>query len=900
MWLIALGGIPEDKCESELIKDVLKHVWNKLQPSFTLSLGSIEKLVGTDSTLLELRLLLDLEANDVRYIGICGMGGMGKTTISRLVYERISHTFEVSNFLADVRKYGQNGLVQLQKQLLSHILKKQNIKIWDVYSGSTMIKNCFCDKKVLLILDDVDQLNQLEMLVGKKEWFGTGSRIIVTTRDERVLLEHGIEKSYKVKGLNNNKALQLFSWNAFKKYRPEKQYLELSKCFIQYSRGLPLALKTLGSYLYKRSLDEWSSALDKLEKVPNVTIFHTLKISYDGLDEMEKRMFLDVACFHKGKEKGQVIEMLDSRGFCGSIGIQVLHEKSILTIEYGNGFEPDKVQMHDLMQEMAWEIVRQESYDDIGQRSRLWLRNDILHVLANNTGTEAIEAMVLCLPKVEEVHWNPEAFSKMSKLKVLQFDNLIISPGPKTLPNSIRILEWRCYPSKFLPPSFQPEFLTKLSLPHSEIVQLWNGVKYIGNLKSLDLSFSRNLIRTPDFTGTPNLETFNVMGCTNLVEIHPSISVLKRLKTLNLGHCGRVESFPSHEMPGGKKKKPLQVLRFGIFWRKSPEPWGVVLPSLDGLCCLERLDLSDCNLYEGAIPDGIGCLFSLRDLNLSGNNFVILPSGITRLCNLRFLNLKRCERLQELPDLPSNRWLCINADDCTCLKVVPVASELSTYLTLLSRFSSINCFGLVDNVGGINILVSILRRFLEAFYLRQFLEVPGFQFKLDIVTPGNVIPKWFNYQRVGDSIMLKVPSHLKGKNRLGIVLCAVFADEQNALLDEFNSFTILCSSSAFGSVYGPIFEVGHLVSDHIWVSYAPLSHWYYRRPILIDFEACYCGSQRKGMGPRFRRIKKCGACLVNHDIDSHKSSEAAPAPGAILKRTHEHDERLPRKRSRED
>lgn len=148
--------------------------------------------------------------------------------------------------------------------------------------------------------------------------------------------------------------------------------------------------------------------------------------------------------------------------------------------------------------------------------------------------------------------------------------------------------------------------------------------------------------------------------------------------------------------------------------------------------------------------------------------------------------------------------------------------------------------------------------------------------------------------------MLKVPSHLEGKNRLGIVLCAVFADEQNALLDEFNSFTILCLSSAFGSFYGPIFEVGHLVSDHIWVSYAPLSHWYYGRPISINFEAFYCGSQRRGMGPRFRRIKKCGAFLVNHYIDSHKSSEGAPAPGAILKRTHEHDERLPRKRSRED
>ncbi|CAL8173722.1 unnamed protein product [Prunus armeniaca] len=488
--------------ETELITEIVDAVWDKVHPTFSL-LDSSEILVGLDTKLKEIDLHLDTSANDVRFVGIWGMGGMGKTTLARLVYERISHSFEGSSFLANVREvYATHGPVPLQKQLLSDILRKENIQVYNAHSGFTMIKRCLCNKKVILILDDVDKSNQLEMLIREKDCFGLGSRIIITTRDERLLVEHGIEKIYEVMPLTEDEAFYLFSMKAFKKDDIEEDYRELSKNFINYAGGLPLALQTLGSFLYKRSRDEWMSALDKLKQAPDREIFQILKISYDGLEEMQKKIFLDVACFPKFGDKEKVIEILDSCGFVGTrIAIHVLIEKSLLSISNTS------LSIHDLIQEMAWEIVRQESPDEPGGRSRLWLHSDIVHVLKNNTGTEAIEGIVLCLREFEAAHLNPEAFTKMCKLKLLKINNLRLSLGPKYIPNSLRILEWSCYPSKCLPPSFQPVELAVLHLQHSKIDRLWNGIKYMVKLKSIDLSYSENLTKTPDFTGTQNDRT---------------------------------------------------------------------------------------------------------------------------------------------------------------------------------------------------------------------------------------------------------------------------------------------------------------------------------------------------------------------------------------------------------
>ncbi|XP_021809133.1 TMV resistance protein N-like [Prunus avium] len=927
--------------DTELITKIVDAVWDKVYPTFSL-LDSSEILVGLDTKLKEIDLHLDTSANDVCFVGIWGMGGMGKTTLARLVYERNSRSFEGSSFLANVREvYATHGLVPLQKQLLSNILGQTNIQVYDAYSGFTMIKRCLCNKKVLLILDDVDHSDQLEMLIREKDCFGLGSRIIITTRDERLLVEHGIEKVYKVMPLTQDEALYLFSRKAFRKDDLEEDYLELSKNFINYAGGLPLALKTLGSFLYKRSRDEWKSALDKLKQAPDRKSFQILKISYDGLEEMQKKIFLDVACFHKFGDKEEVIEILDSCGFVGTrIVIHVLMEKSLLS-------KSDKyVYMHDLIQEMAWEIVRQESFDEPGGRSRLWLYSDIVHVLTNNAGTEAIEGIVLRLHEFEAAHWNPEAFTKMCKLKLLKINNLCLSLGPKYLPNSLRFLEWSWYPSKCLPPSFQPVELAELRLQHSKIDHLWNGIKYMVKLKSVDLSYSENLTRTPDFTGTQNLERLAFEGCTNLVKIHPSIASLKRLRVLNFKNCKSIKSLPSEvklesletfdlsgcsklkkipefvgemknfsklslsftaveqmpssnihsmaslkelDMSGISMRDPPSSLvsvknielprswhsffTFGLFPRKNPDPLSLVLASLKDLRFLKHLNLKDCNLCEGAIPEDIGLLSSLETLNLEGNLFVSLPASISGLSKLRMFTLKNCKRLQKLPSLPSNGPLdfYVFTDNCTSLKIFPDSSRMcgvtETWIT------SFNCFSLVDDQGSSFVIYSTLKKFLQ--------ESPRSLSFFTIVIPGSEIPEWFNNQSVGDSVIETLPSDSNSK-WMGFAICALFVPVQEisatATKRNFIDFRCLYTSNTLaGPVYSMIVDAV-ASSDHLWLILLSRQHCFrgpggrcgtYWREKCCDHKIRFRFYTRSGRGEKtWVKVKGCGVrALYEQDAE---------------------------------
>ena len=317
--------------------------------------------------------------NNVYMIGIYGMGGIGKTTLARVVYDKFRDYFEGSSFIANVREDSQkHGLPRLQKQLLVDILKNKEIDIPNVYDGVNMINKTLRLKRVLLVIDDVNHLDQLEKLVGEKNWFGLGSWIIITTRDKHVLVQHEVLKRYKPKVLNNDDASKLFCLKAFKMEQPKEGYVQLSQKVVEYANGLPLALVTLGSYLVGRSIDQWKSALNSFKRTKG-EIFDILKISYDGLEEMWKEIFLDIACFFRGMEKEQVIEILEDCGFDARIGISVLEERSLLTMDGGKC-----LRMHDLLQEMGEKIVCPKPGENLEKQSRLWLDEDLLHVLEDN------------------------------------------------------------------------------------------------------------------------------------------------------------------------------------------------------------------------------------------------------------------------------------------------------------------------------------------------------------------------------------------------------------------------------------------------------------------------------------------------------------------------------------
>ncbi|CAL2270487.1 unnamed protein product [Prunus armeniaca] len=679
-------------------------------------------------------LLLGAGVHDVRFIGIWGMGGIGKTTIARVVRERISLEFEFSIFLENVRDNVQKGgLISQQREILSRISMK-TIDIFDVHEGSTMIRRLLRHKKVLLILDDVNDSDHLDYLAGKQEWFGSGSRVLIATRNEHLLIEHGVKRRFQVKHQNHDDALKFFSWKAFGKDHLEKNYIHLSSYVVSYADGLPLALKVLGSFLHGRHVSAWNSALGKLSDLCNI-VLGTLQISYDDLDDREKKIFLDIACFFNGEKEDRVIEILDSCGFCAGIGIDVLLiEKSLLTTSYGT------LWMHQLLQEMGREIVNRECLDKPGNRSKLWRHEEAKHVLSKNTGTDAIESITVDKtgPTVQA---DAKCFSRMKKLRLLNLANANLSNDIEYLFDNLRSLEWVGYPSKYFPSHFNPENLLELNMCHSHIESFWTAQPLFESCQH------------PDFRVIPNLEYLILQGCIRLDKVDPSLGMLERItqinlkdckslvhlprcvyglksvKVLNLSGCSKLDKLRNElgnaecleeldvsgtvirDLPSSiVRLKSLTVLNFRGCKGPSPKFWvslslvqlvlslflrflirnrvptPLLLPSLSGLVSLKKLTVSDCNLLE--VPNDLSCLSSLIYLDPSRNQFVSLPNVIPLLSRLQFLNLEYCERLQELPEIPQRVVAVVQ----NCISLQRFVRGSTENCKLLLRIQCINCF----------------------------------------------------------------------------------------------------------------------------------------------------------------------------------------------------------------
>ncbi|CAN6544852.1 unnamed protein product [Malus baccata var. baccata] len=697
--------------EADLIKNVVDRIWTKL---ICESSCDLEGLIGIESRIPQIEELLGIHSSDACItVGIWGMGGIGKTTLAETIFHKLSSKFEASCFVKNVREKSEkaDGLVHLEKTLLKEILKEEGLSM-----GSTFVRERLKCTKVLIVLDDVSDSIQLERLAGKRLRYGTGSRIIITSRDKRTLPEEG--KIYEVEGLKRDDALQLFCSHAFKnKSTPITDYKELAEKAVDYAGRVPLALTVLGSsFCNCKSKEEWEEQFNKLKRFPSKDIQKVLRTSYDGLEQSEKEIFLDIACFHKGNALYEVKRTLASCGRFPKTGIDILINRCLISIDSKRGWET--IEMHDLIQEMGRQIVQEQGIQDPGTRSRLFTAEDIYRVLKSNTETPNVEAI--------EVDWNNldgrplkrVDFKKMSNLIMLIVDNGF-GITALDLPDSLCYLYLFGYPLQSLPSKFCPENLVELHMRRSEVTKLWKEEQVLVNLQVIDLSQSYRLTEVPNLSRSLKIVKIDLRDCESLVEIPSYFQHLDKLTCLNLGFCSSLKYLP--KMPGN-----IQYLNLGCSGIKElPESvwsnenisylnlWQCKdLKKLPSSKCklknLEKLNLDSCSKFE-KFPEILDPMEHLKSLSLIRTAVTELPSSICELKYLESLDLTECSRFSKFPEilkpmehlvslslqdtavemLPSsignlNRLQDLNLSDCRQLKDVPTSIYSLTNLKRLN------------------------------------------------------------------------------------------------------------------------------------------------------------------------------------------------------------------------
>eukprot|EP00253_Pinus_taeda_P019579 PITA_19579 len=266
-------------------------------------------------------------------VGIVGLGGVGKTTLAKELFNWKSSHYTIYCFLDDVREnVGKGSLTMLQNKLLSSLIGS-GLQVDNKDVGIEMLKMHLRFHQILLVLDDVDTVDQVDALVPDRTRIHPNSLIMITTRDKDVLTGSGIEESsiYKQKGLNKQHSLELFCCHALGQPYPHSQFEDLAVKFVNACDGLPLSLKVFGALLAgKNERSYWEMQLKKLENILPKDIEERLRISYDALDEEEKQIFLDVACFFNGENRDTAITIWNVSDWDGCFGLQNLQNKCLV------------------------------------------------------------------------------------------------------------------------------------------------------------------------------------------------------------------------------------------------------------------------------------------------------------------------------------------------------------------------------------------------------------------------------------------------------------------------------------------------------------------------------------------------------------------------------------------
>ncbi|RDX98860.1 Disease resistance protein RML1B, partial [Mucuna pruriens] len=742
--------------DSELVDEIVKDVLMRLNHVHQLN---SKGLVGIEKQIARVESLLQLETAGVRIIGIYGMG---KTVVAQEVYNKLCFKYEGCCFLANIRElWRRHGIFSLKKKLFSTLLGEKHLKIDIPNELPQYVEKRLRHMKVLIILDNVNDSEQLEILAGTLDWFGSGTRIIITARDNQLLAKNFVD-TYMVDPLNFSKSLRLFRASTFNQSHPEIEYYELSKRVVKYAEGNPLILKVFGGFLREKGKEIWESQLERLEKEPSIKVDDVIKLSYNDLGQDEKEIFLDIACFFHGlKLKVNYVSLLlKDHDYSVDAGLERLKDKALVNIS------PKKiVSMHDTIQETAWQIAR---FEVPGSKSRLWDPDNIYQVLQYNKGNEDIRSIVIDLSRIKQLHLDPHVFIKMSQLRFLDFyhnegssnflqgqGGLYFPQGLESLPNELRYLHWTHYPLESLPSNFSAENLVELNLPNSQVKKLWHEAPNLVNLNVLVLHSSTQLKELPDFSKARNLTEIGLRSCEGLVSVHPSVFSLKKLEKLDLGGCISLTSLRS--------QVHLESLRYlSLYGCKELKDFSVTSKNMI------KLNLELTGIKE--LPSSIGLQEKLENLHLANTYIEKLPASIKNLTRLRHLDLRNCSELRTLPELPPSLEI-LDARGCVSLETVMFPSTATEQLKEnKKRVAFWNCFKLDQHsLAAIEMNAQINMMEFAHKHLSTLNGAQG-----TYVYPGSEVPKWLEYKTTHDYLTIDLSSVLAPhSSHLGFIFCFI-------------------------------------------------------------------------------------------------------------------------------
>ncbi|XP_039684409.1 disease resistance protein RPV1 isoform X3 [Medicago truncatula] len=593
-------------------------------------------------------------------------------------------------------------------------------------------------ESVLMKLKQVEDAEQLEVLVGTLDWFGPGSRIIITTGVTEVLVGK-TNDTYKVQPLDSVESLLLFNLHAFAKHKHnEMEYRELSERMVDLAEGVPQVLTTLGKYLCGKDKAIWESLARNIKIGQTRTVHDVSRLMYTNLDYHEKNIFLDIACFFDGmKMKLDIIKLLlKDPHYSVSNKLDKLKNEGLVTIS-----QQSIVSMDDITQETAWEIVRNESFEEPGNRSRLSDPNDIYNVLKDDKqGGESIRSMAIRLSEIKELQLSPQVFAKTSKLKFLDIytkrsqneGSLSLPGGLEFLPNELRYLRWEYYPLKSLPSMFSAENLITLCLPYSRLNKLWHGEKDLVNLNDLILHSSTLLTELPDLSKATSLAVMDLQFCVGLTSVHPSVFSLKKLKKLDLSGCISLTSLQSNT-------QLISLSDLSLYNCTSLKEFSVTSKNM------KKLNLERTSIKQ--VPSSIGLQTKLEKLHLGHTHIESLPKSIKNLTRLRHLDLHHCRKLQTLPELPPSIET-LDAGGCVSLENVEFRSTASEQLQeKRKRVTFWNCLKINEpSLKAIELNAKInMMNFSHQHISTCDLDHDHDRNQGMYVYPGSEIPEWLEY-----------------------------------------------------------------------------------------------------------------------------------------------------------